>query len=81
VHKVASGLCHHVFTFCLEDIQPSQYVCSMAKQDAFSYSQTVISWHLTMVSLQEDDFLSVLQLLLMWIDGTNFVLLLNFMPT
>jgi hypothetical protein len=77
----ASGLCHHVLTFFLEDTQPPQYVCLMVKQEAFRYIQTVTSWHLNMVSLQEDYFLSVLQLLLMWIDGTNFVLILNFMPT
>jgi hypothetical protein len=37
--------------------------------------------HLPSVEQQEDDILSVLQLLLMWIVGTTFVLLLNFMPT
>jgi hypothetical protein len=78
---VASGLCHHVLTFFLEDTQQSQYVCLMFKQEACRCSPTVTSWHLTMVSLQEDDFLSVLQLLLMWTDGTTFLLLLNFMPT
>jgi hypothetical protein len=74
---VASGMCHHVLTFFLEDTQPSQYVCLMVKQEAFRYSQTVTSWHLNMVSLQEIDFLSVLQLLLTWIDGITFVWLLN----
>jgi hypothetical protein len=62
-------------------MQPSQYVCLMVKQETLRYSQTVTSWHINMVSLKEDDSLSVLQLLLMWIDGTDFVLLLNFMPT
>jgi hypothetical protein len=45
----------------------------MVKQEAFIYhSQAMTSWYLTMVTLKEDDFLSVLQLLLMWIDGTIF---------
>jgi hypothetical protein len=74
-------MCHHVLTFCLEDIQPSQCVSLMAKQEACRCSQTVTSWHLTMISLQEDDFLSVFQLLLMWIDGTVFVMFLKFVPT
>jgi hypothetical protein len=69
---VAPGLWHHVLIFYLENTQPSQYLCLMVKQEAFRYSQTMTSWHLNMVTLQEDDFLSVFKLLLMWTNGTMF---------
>jgi hypothetical protein len=60
------------FNLLLEYTQPSQYVCLMVKQEAFRCIHTMTTCHLNMVTLQEDEFLSVFQLLLMWIDGTNF---------